>query len=213
VLGLAPPFPALTPSPQVALDDINFHECVRLDEFESARTVTFLPPEGEFVVLNYRISAEFRCPFRIFPAIEEESEYVLNVSVVVRADMPETNHGTNVVVRVPVPRATAAAAADGGGPGVAAEYQANEKRLVFQIKKMAGGAEHTLKARVTLSAPCTAAMRKEVGPIALSFEIPMYNVSNLQVRYLRINDSSTKRNAPNRWVRYVTQSSNYVCRT
>ena len=30
--------------------------------------------------------------------------------------------------------------------------------------------------------------RKEVGPVSMSFEIPMYNVSNLQVRYLRISE-------------------------
>lgn len=39
----------------------------------------------------------------------------------------------------------------------------------------------------------------------------MYNVSNLQVRYLRIAETS-RSYKPFRWVRYVTQSSSYVCR-
>jgi len=51
----------------VVLDDVNFHECVHLDEFEQSRSLTFVPPDGEFAVLNYRVTSEFRQPFRIFP--------------------------------------------------------------------------------------------------------------------------------------------------
>jgi len=38
----------------------------------------------------------------------------------------------------------------------------------------------------------------------------MFNVSNLQVKYLRIAEQP--RYKPYRWVRYVTRSSSYVCR-
>lgn len=46
---------------------------------------------------------------------------------------------------------------------------------------------------------------------SLSFEIPMYNVSNLQVRYLKIAEAH-KSYKPQRWVRYITRSNSYVCR-
>ncbi len=59
----------------MVLDDCNFHECVRLDEFETSRTLSFFPPDGEFALLNYRITGEFRAPFRIFPTVEELSPY------------------------------------------------------------------------------------------------------------------------------------------
>lgn len=55
----------------VVLDDCNFHERVYLDEFDTSRTLHFYPPDGEFAVLNYRITSEFRPPFRIFPVVEE----------------------------------------------------------------------------------------------------------------------------------------------
>ena len=42
-------------SSSITLDDCNFHECVRLDEFEETRTLHFIPPDGEFSVLNYRL--------------------------------------------------------------------------------------------------------------------------------------------------------------
>lgn len=41
--------------------------------------------------------------------------------------------------------------------------------------------------------------RKEIGPVSMNFEIPMYNVSNLQVRYLRISETHKSYN-PYRYV-------------
>jgi hypothetical protein len=38
----------------------------------------------------------------------------------------------------------------------------------------------------------------------------MHNVSNLQVKYLKIAEAASTK--ANRWVRYVTTSNSYVCR-
>jgi AP-4 complex subunit mu-1 len=200
----------------VVLDDCIFHECVHLDEFESARTLHFLPPDGEFAVLSYRVTTDFRVPFKLYPQIEETGAYRLEVTIVVRAEIPEGNYGSNVVLRLPVPRNTVSANgefANGSGdlPGSNAEYNAADKKITWTIRKFVGGSELVLKAKMTLDAPVTAMMKKEVGPISMSFEIPMYNVSNLQVRYLRISETHKSYN-PYRWVRYITQSSSYVSR-
>lgn len=61
--------------PHARRQDCNFHECAKLDEFESMRQLSFTPPDGEFVLLNYRINAEFRCPFRLFPSIGDIDPY------------------------------------------------------------------------------------------------------------------------------------------
>ncbi|CAN0480622.1 unnamed protein product, partial [Ectocarpus sp. 12 AP-2014] len=37
--------------PAVALDDCTFHRCVRLGKFDADRTITFIPPEGEFELM------------------------------------------------------------------------------------------------------------------------------------------------------------------
>ncbi|KAH8091495.1 hypothetical protein JL720_5802 [Aureococcus anophagefferens] len=171
----------------------------------------FLPPEGEFVVLNYRCTGDFRAPFRVLPQIEESSPFTIDVVVLVRAEIPETNYGGNVVITVPCPRTTAARAPARRRDRHGADYDAANRKLVFTVKKFQGGVEHAFRAKITLSAVCTAQARKEVGPVSLTFEIPMHNVSNLQVKYVRIAEQSKAYN-PYRWVRYVTRSSSYVCR-
>eukprot|EP01039_Chlorochromonas_danica_P006329 gene6329-6980_t len=197
----------------VVLDDCNFHECVHLDEFESSRTLHFLPPDGEFALLNYRVTTDFRVPFKIYPMIEEPGPYKMDVALVIRAEIPEGNYGSNVVIRMAVPRCTVSATADINAdmPGIHSEYLSQEKKVVWSIRKLGGGTEIVLRAKITLDQPVTAAHKKEVGPVSMAFEIPMYNVSNLQVRYLRISETHKSYN-PYRWVRYITQSSSYVCR-
>ena len=100
----------------------------------------------------------------------------------------------------------------GGGSGSGSGSTENtRKKIVWTMKKFVGGGEQTLRAKLTLDRPVSMQMRRQFGPINMCFEIPMYNVSNLQVRYLRVAEHMVGY-TPYRWVRYVTQSSSYVCR-
>jgi AP-4 complex subunit mu-1 len=197
----------------VVLDDCNFHECVGLDDFEHSRELHFFPPDGEFAVMNYRVTADFRAPFKIFPTVEITGQYKIELTCTIHADIPECNQGTNVVVRVPVPRSAVSVTVEHNaeGGGAAAEYNTLEKKVTWNIRKFPGGSDLTIRVKITLDQPVTQSHKKEVGPISLAFEIPMYNVSNLQVRYLRILETDKSYN-PHRWVRYITQSSSYVYR-
>lgn len=37
----------------VTLEDCQFHQCVRLGKFDSDRTISFIPPDGEFELMRY----------------------------------------------------------------------------------------------------------------------------------------------------------------
>lgn len=199
----------------VCVDDMNFNDCVNMIEFESARTLSFIPPDGEFNVLNYRITGEFSTPFRIFPSIEETEPNKLEITVLIRAEMPSNHFGANVIVEMPLPKEAVSApcsliSAPGTGHATA-EYVMSEGKIVWTMKKFPGGSEQTMRAKVSLNKPASTQIVKQIGPINMCFEIPMYNVSNLQVRYLRVAENMVGY-TPYRWVRYVTQSSSYVCR-
>lgn len=40
-------------SDAVELDDCRFHQCVRLNDFDATRTISFIPPDGEFELMRY----------------------------------------------------------------------------------------------------------------------------------------------------------------
>jgi AP-4 complex subunit mu-1 len=201
-------------SSSLVLDDVLFHEAADTSEFESNRILSLVPPDGEFVLMNYRISNIQKLPFRLYPTVEIISHDRVDIQVTIRADLPDQNYGSNMLLSVPLPEGcirSVSCESMGGG-----EYLASENRVVWQIKKLAAGTEIVCRARVILTSPIET--KKLFSPIALHFEIPMYSLSNLQVRYLRINDggrfggSPTSSGGPQRWVRYVAQSQSYLYR-
>ena len=55
-------FPSLpgSRSKSVELEDVKFHQCVRLSRFENDRTISFVPPDGEFELMSYRLNTQVR---------------------------------------------------------------------------------------------------------------------------------------------------------
>ena len=39
----------------IAIDDCTFHQCVKLSKFETERSISFIPPDGEFELMRYII--------------------------------------------------------------------------------------------------------------------------------------------------------------
>jgi AP-1 complex subunit mu len=39
------------------MEDIKFHQCVRLEDFSADRTISFVPPDGTFDLMTYRLPA------------------------------------------------------------------------------------------------------------------------------------------------------------
>ena len=134
----------------VALDDCNFHEVVNLNEFEKTKTISFSPPDGESVIMNYRCSGDFTTPFRVFPFLEEVMSSRLDLVLRLRADIPQSLFGNNVVVRVAVPKSTTSCSADfaGNAAGQSFEYKGPEKQAVWKIKRFGGGTEESIRIKV-----------------------------------------------------------------
>ena len=90
----------------VTLDDCNFHECVNTSDFDLNRTLKINPPDGEFIVMNYRVTSDFQAPFRVFPFIDEVSNYKLEMTLKIRACFPKETCASYVVLKFPVPKLT-----------------------------------------------------------------------------------------------------------
>jgi len=198
---------------RVVLDDVLFHERVNISEWTSSRTLTVLPPDGEFNVLNYRVSRECRQPFKIFPSIEKLNKHKVEYSVRIRADVPEINYGANMKITFTVPSQVASARPSlaPNSVGEEAEFDKATRKVIWKVKKFKGGEEKSMRVNLVYEKEVNEGFRRQLGEVCLSFEIPTFNVSGLQVRYLRIN-SNEKNYNPFRWVRYVTRSQSYVCR-
>lgn len=141
------------------LDDCNFHECVKLDDFEGNRELVLRPPDGEFTLMNYRISGNptQALPFRVSVSSEDTSDHG-RVDVVVRldCDIPPKSYGSNLLIRVAVPKATSSCSYELGAPGQTVEYKKDEKVALWKITKAAGGLSYYCRLKVGHHLPVAA---------------------------------------------------------
>jgi len=194
------------------VDDITFHQACNLSDFERDKVVSLQAPEGECIVLNYRISGDFELPFRVYPFVEEVDDGRTDIVLKVRADIPEANAGAAVVVSLPVPRQTTSCKCSlpDNAKGQTTEYLEADKTVVWTIKKFPGQSEQQIRIRLSLPSS-TAQTRAEIGPVTMDYEIPMWNPSTMAIRFLRIIERNDAYK-PSRWVRVITQANSYTCR-
>jgi len=74
---------ASTKGKAIELEDIKFHQCVRLARFENDRTISFIPPDGEFDLMTYRLSTQVKPLIWVEAVVEPHShsriEYMIKV--------------------------------------------------------------------------------------------------------------------------------------
>jgi len=190
----------------VEIDDCTFHRCVRLGKFDTERTITFIPPDGEFELMKYRVTAPAQ-PFRLLPTITEEGKNRIIVNLKVNADFPEDKKATNVVIKIPMPPTTASARSNCGRGR--AKYEPAERALVWRISSFPGNTEALLQAVVDLL-PATRDKPWVRPPLSIDFQIPMLSSSGVEVRFLKVYEKSNY--TTSRWVRYLSKSGEYTMR-
>ncbi|XP_069795126.1 adaptor related protein complex 1 subunit mu 3 isoform X4 [Narcine bancroftii] len=168
----------------VELEDVKFHQCVRLSRFENDRTISFIPPDGEFELMSYRLYTQAKGQFK------------------------HRSTANNVEIFVPVP-SDADSPKFKTSTGTA-KWLPEKNVVVWSIKSFPGGKEYLMRAHFGL--PSVEGEEQErKPPITINFEIPYFTVSGIQVRYLKIIEKSGYQALP--WVRYITQSGDYQLRT
>ncbi|XP_070004620.1 AP-1 complex subunit mu-2-like isoform X1 [Nicotiana tabacum] len=198
-----------TKGKSIDLDDIKFHQCVRLARFENDRTISFIPPDGSFDLMTYRLSTQVKPLIWVEAQVERHSRSRVEMSVKARSQFKERSTAMNVEIELPVP-------SDAMNPNIRtsmgyATYAPERDAVVWKIKSFPGNKEYMLRAEFRLPSVIsedTPPDRK--APIRVKFEIPYFTVSGIQVRYLKIIEKSGYQALP--WVRYKTMAGEYELR-
>ncbi|XP_058685007.1 AP-1 complex subunit mu-2 isoform X2 [Poecile atricapillus] len=192
----------------VELEDVKFHQCVRLSRFDNDRTISFIPPDGDFELMSYRLHTQVKPLIWIESIIEKFSHSRVEIMVKAKGQFKKQSVANGVEISVPVP-------SDADSPKFktsvgSARYLPERNVVIWSIKSFPGGKEHLMRAHFGLP---SVEKEEEEGrpPIAVRFEIPYFTVSGIQVRYMKIIEKSGYQALP--WVRYITQSGDYQIRT
>jgi len=195
----------------VELEDIKFHQCVRLARFDNDRTISFIPPDGEFDLMTYRLNTHVKPLIWVEAVVEPHKGSRIEYMIKARSQFKSRSVANNVEVIIPVP-------SDVDSPSFKASvgsvtYLPDKDCVVWTIKQFHGGREFLMRAHFglpSISADEGGAANSWKAPIAVKFEIPYFTVSGIQVRYLKIIEKSGYQALP--WVRYITANGDYQLR-
>ena len=87
----------------IEMEDVKFHQCVRLSRFENDRTISFIPPDGEFELMSYRLSTPVKPLVWVEASVESHRGSRVEYMVKVRGQFKRRSTANNVEIYVPVP--------------------------------------------------------------------------------------------------------------
>jgi AP-1 complex subunit mu len=191
----------------IEMEDVTFHQCVKLSRFETDKTISFVPPDGEFELMSYRLNTSVKPLIWIEAVVENHKNSRVEYMVKARSQFKARSTANNVQIIIPVPK-------DADSPKFKAsigtvKYAPEQDAIVWSIKQFQGGKEYLMRAHFGLPS-IRAEDPASRPPISLKFEIPYFTVSGILVRYLKIIEKSGYQALP--WVRYITQSGDYQIR-
>jgi len=186
------------------LDDVSFHPCVRYNRYEQSKLVSFVPPDGQFKLMNYRVKGQLQLPIYVKPQLSWANT---SGRITVMAGTKNTGgkQVEDVVITIPFPKSISSTTLSANFGTVS--YDDITKVCKWTIGKMPSNKTPQLEGTISLPPGATA---PDTNPtISAEFKIVMWAVSGLKVDSLAVHNERYK---PYKGVRSVTKAGKFVVR-
>lgn len=193
----------------VEIEDVKFHQCVRLPEFEEKKIISFVPPDGQFDLVTYRVHSDVLKPlFLVDYKFKNHSNSRLEIMVKIKANFKAKLAAHKVELKIPVPR-------DVDSPKFhynkgKLKYVPTEDYIRWKFHKIEGGKEYVMVSELMLPSIFDESSLQHFRkvPINVKFEMQGLVTSGLQVKYLKIHEPNIEyKSYP--YVRYITRSGDH----
>jgi len=193
----------------IEMDDLKFHQCVNKKKFENERIIEFIPPDGEFELMSYRLDIQIKPLISVKVNINTISETRIEYVAKAKTNFKNRSVANNVSIYIPVPLDIQNATFKTTSGSVV--YLSDREDLLWFIKRFEGQTELDMNCSFQVPTVRIDDTTKHLKrPIQVSFEIPYFTVSGFQVRYMKIVEKSGYEAVP--WVRYFTKNGEYNIR-
>ncbi|KAG2383683.1 hypothetical protein C9374_004354 [Naegleria lovaniensis] len=196
------------------IEDISFHPCVRYARFEQDKSISFIPPDGDYELLCYRMSNLPMLPIYCRPQI---TFYRGGANVNVMLNLRHTHNKSldNVKVLIPIPPTDAQQLTTSVG---SIHYDANSQSLIWNIGKLSPQTQQSKAPTPSLSGKVTFPLMSGKSEheihycpaVQVQFELDGVSMSGLKVDSVQLRNENYK---PFKGVRYLTTSGRYEIRT
>jgi AP-2 complex subunit mu-1 len=201
---------AVADDPLVDIDDIVFHQCVRLSEFTTARKITFTLPDGEFELMRYRKKKSLGIPILILPAVRDAPGNRLEIRIQVKTLYDTKVVAAQILLNIPLPPNTAEV--DVNSTGGRGKYSPESNSVKWKGTSVAGKSltDIAINVRCLPATSRATPATRLTDSITADFNIPNFSASGLSLKCMRITEKSGYKTE--RWLRYATSAGKYEIR-
>lgn len=204
------------------IDDCSFHPCVRYNRYERDRVVSFVPPDGDFELMRYRVrnaSQLVSLPILCTPQLSFREDNLNSssavegrISITVAAKSISSlirSSGSviieDVLVTIPFPKVVNTTNLSANIGRVL--YDESLKVAKWTIGKLDEGIQPVLSGTMILTKG--APHPEENPPLQLNWKIPLTSISGISVSGLSLSGESYR---PYKGVRNIVKSGRYQVR-
>ncbi|GAQ80997.1 Clathrin-associated protein medium chain [Klebsormidium nitens] len=183
--------------------DVRFHPCVKVKAWEADRVLTFVPPDGAFKLMSYRVEGIRTSPLYVRPQFSYK-DGAGRVTVLLGEKMPNKVVDSITLV-LPLPQAVTSAelAANCGS----VHYDAASKTCTWQLGKVPVDKAPCLSGRLTLEPGCD--RPRDYPPMLLGWRLVGTALSGVRIDAMNIMHESYK---SFKGVRALTRAGSYEIR-
>lgn len=92
-----------TRSRTIEMDHLKFHHCVDMNKFETDRTIEFIPPDGSFELMTYRLNTQLKPLIMVEVNTESHSSTKIEYNIKAKSNYRSKSIAHNVEILIPVP--------------------------------------------------------------------------------------------------------------
>lgn len=92
-----------TRSRTIEMDHLKFHHCVDMNKFETERTIEFIPPDGGFELMSYRLNTQLKPLIMVEVNIQSHSQTKIEYNIKAKSNYRSKSIAHNVEILIPVP--------------------------------------------------------------------------------------------------------------
>jgi len=186
------------------LDDVSFHPCVRYNRYEQSKIISFVPPDGAFKLMNYRVKGQLQLPIYVKPQITfNQSGGRVNIMVGLKNTQGKAVEEVTITIQFPKTISSTALTANFGS----SNYDDITKVCKWVIGRIPKDKSPLLEG--TISLPPGGSIPESPGIITADFKIMMYAASGLKVDSLAVYNERYK---PYKGVRSITKAGKFQVR-
>jgi AP-3 complex subunit mu len=199
------------------IDDCSFHPCVRYSRYERERVISFVPPDGQFELMQYRVQVkQFTPPILCHPQVsysEKNGTGTLDLQIIERGMQMLANNTKKplvmeeITVDIIFPKSVRTV--DANTEQGTCLFDESTKTLKWNLNKINAkkSVSPTLRGNIILHQSASVPDEKPI--VLLGFKVPMSTVSGLNVETLLITNEKYK---PYKGVRTLAKAGRFQIR-